>query len=344
MDELPRVKKKINWDKLIYFTILALIGFFVIRYAYFQIFYIEGQGQVIFEETKIRVPDDITIEHFYVQQGDSIKEGDTLFSYIPADYEDDAADMAVSLSQGAGTKTPSWVEREIYELNKTIQKRRVEIIEAQGLIKKKEEKIDELRNAVILEISSKNQIDQLERDIIQLNEEIKKLQNYIGVDYRMLTKLQNLTPLADSLQQQNLNASSSGGGNETHGLKYYISRTHGHITRIYMSDYEVALKSENILNLHRKEHIYIKAFFDQEDVQYINEGDDVSVIFPDGTVSKGKISRFYYATYSLPEEFQQKYEPTQRAIAADIFPIEKEAEIKWKAFYKMGVKIRKTKR
>lgn len=344
MDELPRTRKKVNWDKLIYFSILALIGFFVIRFAYFKFFYIEGEGQVIFEETKIRVPEDITIEEFFVRQGDSIKEGDTLFSYIPANYEDEGADFNASLSQGKQNNTPSWIEREVYELNKTIQKRRVEILEAQNLIKKNNEKIEELRNAVILEISSKTQIDQLERDNIQLSEEIKKLQNYIGVDYRMLEELKKISPLADSLQQQNLLANGSASGNSHNGLQYYISRTHGHITRIYMNNYEVALKSENILNLHKKEHIYIKAFFDQEDVQYVNEGDDVTVIFPDGTVSEGKINRFYYATYRLPEEFQQKYEPTQRAIAADIYPIEKESEIKWKAFYKMGVKIRKTKR
>jgi hypothetical protein len=136
-----------------------------------------------------------------------------------------------------------------------------------------------------------------------------------------------------------------GGGNGGGGasLRYYTSPIKATITRLYKSNYEVALKSESILNMHEKEDIYIKAFFAQEDLAYFKEGDEVTVIFPDGETSVGHIKRFYFATYRMPEEFQKKYESTTRAIAADIFPIENESEIKWKAFYKMNVTVRLSK-
>ena len=43
------------------------------------------------------------------------------------------------------------------------------------------------------------------------------------------------------------------------------------------------------------------------------------------------------------EEFQKKYEPTTRSIAADIYPVDSTEIVKWKAFYKMSVDISKLK-
>jgi len=66
-------------------------------------------------------------------------------------------------------------------------------------------------------------------------------------------------------------------------------------------------------------------------------------IFPVGSTSYVYLKRFYIATYVLPEEFQKKYEPTTRSVAADIYPLNNEDLAKWKAFYKMGVDISKFK-
>jgi len=45
----------------------------------------------------------------------------------------------------------------------------------------------------------------------------------------------------------------------------------------------------------------------------------------------------------MPEEFQKKYEPTTRTVAADLYPLNNEEAKKWKAYYKMSVKITKFK-
>jgi hypothetical protein len=137
----------------------------------------------------------------------------------------------------------------------------------------------------------------------------------------------------------NIISAGNGGGGGGATIRYYISPIKATITRLYKRNYEVALKSENILNMHEKEDIYIKAFFAQEDIANFKEGDEVTVTFPDGETSIGHIKRLYFATYRMPEEFQKKYESTTRAIAADIFPIENESQIKWKAFYKMNVTV-----
>ena len=97
------------------------------------------------------------------------------------------------------------------------------------------------------------------------------------------------------------------------------------------------------MSIHQAHPAFIKAYFEQEDLRYFDVGDVFTIDFPDGTTSKGVLKRFYIATYTLPEEFQKKYEPTTRSIAADIYPLDSTEIVKWKAFYKMSVDISKLK-
>ena len=124
-------------------------------------------------------------------------------------------------------------------------------------------------------------------------------------------------------------------------LKAYTSPVKGTITQVLKEDFEVALESEIVMSIHKPTNLYIKAFYDQKDLRHLHKGDVVDVVFPDGTESYGILQRFYFATYRLPDEFQKRYEPLTRSIAADIIPIDEIELEKWKAFYKLNVQISK---
>ena len=222
-------------------------------------------------------------------------------------------------------------------LNKNIAIKRVEITEKTELISWYREQIKILENEVILEITPKTKIDSYQKEIEKLTLDIESANKQISIYYQLSANLKSR-----SFQPNTSHSDVEGTSFGTGGLKtyYYIAPIRGTITRLYKNDHEVALKSETILNIHKREKIYIKAFFNQESLRYVKEGDEVTVIFPDGSSSIGHIKRFYFATYRMPEEFQKKYESTTRAIAADIYPIENEDEIKWKAYYKMAVTLR----
>ncbi|MDX1652484.1 MAG: hypothetical protein R3277_08335 [Brumimicrobium sp.] len=335
-EEEARKKRNTNWDKIIYFIILFVILFFVFQYFFLRVVYVDAPGHVLFKSLSIRIPEDVTIKELYKEEGELICEGDTIFSYISTRDELMAmSDMNVSLGTGGN----QWIEREIYSLNKDIGLNSIDIFEKQKLIEWNATRIKEIEDEVVLGITPKYKLENYQKDIEKLRLEIENLQKANATFRDLIATLQK------GLKPNSNNAAMNGYGNG--GLesliKYYLSPMEGTATRIYKNNHEVALKSENILNLHKREDIYIKAFFDQEDFQYVKEGDRVRVIFPDGNESYGHIKRFYFASYRLPEEFQKKYESTTRAIAADIFPIEREDQIKWKAFYKMKVTVRISK-
>ena len=69
-----KARRPFNWDRLIYLMLLALVLFFLSRFLIKTYFYIEGNGQVLFESVDIRHTDDIRVLEFYKEEGDNIPQ------------------------------------------------------------------------------------------------------------------------------------------------------------------------------------------------------------------------------------------------------------------------------
>ncbi|UTW65232.1 HlyD family efflux transporter periplasmic adaptor subunit [bacterium SCSIO 12643] len=343
MEEEKISKKNKNWDKIVYYVVLAIISFFIFRYFINRVFYVHAEGQVMFNSVKVRVPDDITIHYFKVKEGDTVLYGDTLFAYTSARDEQSRGAFAFKIDDDEDN-TSSWQQREVYQLNKNIRLNRLRIGENINLIAWYQSEIQKLENQVILEVSSKNKLESYQSQLEKLTIENRKYNNEIAVFKSMIVELggQAEDTIEDDLAPSPIPYSGGGAGYMSM-KRVYISPMSGVITRIYKRPNEVALKTEEIMNVHQQESVYIKTFFLQEDLSAIQVGDEVILTFPNGQKSHGTIRRFYSATYSLPPEFQKKYESRTRAIAADIFPKDEIELNEWQKFYKISVQIKKSR-
>ena len=347
MEEEKVSKKTKNWDKIIYYIVLGLISFFIFRYFINRVFFVHAEGQVLFNSVKVRIPDDITIHYFKVKEGDTVLYGDTLFAYTTARDEQNRGAFAFQIKDdNDNDNSSSWQQREVYQLNKNIRLNRLRIGENINLIAWYQSEILKLENQVILEISSKNKLDSYQSQLEKLTIENKKYHSEISVFRSMIRELggQAQEPVDSENTEVSKPTPYSGGGAGYMSMKrLYISPMSGVITRIYKHPNEVSLKSEEIMNVHQKESVYLKTFFLQEDLESIKVGDRVNLKFPNGATSHGTIKRFYSATYRLPPEFQKKYESTTRAIAADIYPDNEVELAEWQKFYKISVQIKKSR-
>lgn len=344
MEEEKVSRKSQNWDKIVYYVVLGLISFFIFRYFIDRVFYVHAEGQVMFNSVKVRVPDDITIHYFKVSEGDTVIYGDTLFAYTSARDEKTRGAFAFEIKDD-DNNTSSWQQREVYQLNKNIRLNRLRIGENINLIAWYNSEIKKLQNQVILEVSSKSKLESYQSQLEKLTIENKKYYSEIAVYRTMIRELggEAQEPV-DELETNYTPTPYSGGGAGYMSMKrVYISPMSGVITRLYKQSNEVALKTEDIMNVHQQESVYIKTFFQQEDLTSIKVGDRVNLEFPNGIKSHGIIKRFYSATYRLPPEFQKKYESTTRSIAADIFPENEEELAEWQKFYKISVQIKKNR-
>ncbi|MFL5763033.1 MAG: hypothetical protein ACJ77K_03765 [Bacteroidia bacterium] len=337
-------KPKRNWDRVIYIVFLSLVFLFLGYYVINKIFFIKADGQVLFENVSIRLTDDCRIINYSKEEGDTVKVGDSLFTYT-LDKDNLWGNMALN---GGITATSydsewDWIEKEKYALMKKVALNKIDISESQALIDSYKSEIQRLQNEVVLDVLPKNRLDYVQNEILRLNTAIAKLNSENNQLYGLLKQLNSMikAPRVKSTKS----GSFAGGGNadDENAVRVFYSPIDGTVTRVYTHQYEVALKSEQIMAIHKNTPMYVKGFFDQSDLNYFKEGDLVNVEFPDGTESKGIIKRFYYSTYPLPDEFQKRYEPTTRTIAADIYPVTDSEYNHWRSFYKMSVSVTKFK-
>lgn len=322
-------KSRFNWDRVVYLTILGLIVFFVLRYFFLSNFYITANGQVIFDNVDISQTEDIRIEKFYFDEGDNVKTGDTLFSYL---IEDPAFAIDIDPAANNGNES-NWTEREVYSLQKSIDLNNSQIRGDRQLLTSYKSQLGQLENEVILGAANQRDLQNLEYQISKLETSISLTQSENGVLNRQLKALQagvgGTTDVLPDIPQ------------EYSPYRVFVSPIDGYISRIFKEPFEVALKSEMIIKIHQADSVHIKGYFEQKDLKYVKVDDHVNVLFPDGQESEGVIDRFYSSTVIMPEEFQKKFEPVKRTIAVDIKPAEGSDLDLWKRYYKLSVELTK---
>ena len=327
------VARKINWDRIIYLSLLIFVLVVVVRYSYYKLFYVKADGQIIFNSVDIQTLNDSRIVSLPVHEGDEVKIGDTLFIYEEDNGNEDNASVSVTQS---GTSN-NWKQKELIEVNKEIQLKNNEMnFMTKKLIRLKNEE-EKVKNEVMVDALPKVEYHRLKNSINDLDQEIQLIKKEIEILMNKLNSIRNVKAFSSS------NSIGGLGGNTSESPDVFISPIEGFISKIFKENYEVTLRSEVVMHLYQPKGVIVKAFFQQKDYNQIKKGDLVEVEFPDGRITKGIISMVLYETNRLPEEFQKKFEPTTRVINADIVPFSKKDLMFWKKYNKLSVIVRKEK-
>jgi len=308
--EAPPRRRRVAWGRWVYFALLFFLVIVTAIYLWRNTVYLTRQGQVLFKKIEIQPTSKIRILKFKVQEGDTVIPGDTLFLY----WDEERYRQLLSAES---------------KRQQLLQDLRGKILEMQILKKKLarlQREYDRVKQEVLLGVFERNRLYQLEDQIEDLRLSIQKLRGQIQILRDQLAQIPSGPTEGIPIEQGST-------------MEVFLAPERGTVTRLYKAEHEVALPGETILTLHQPEGIYIRAFFEPKDIRYLKEGDIVSIVFPDGTKGRGRLERFYTATFPLPPEFQKRFEPTHRSIVADIVPINHEALTKWQTFYKMAVKV-----
>jgi chromosome segregation ATPase len=329
-----------------------------IYYAASKVFYTRAQGQVLYENVDIRLLDDCRVTRYFVHEYDSVRVGDTLFEYIN-DNDDsnngggNGGNVSVSVNAGGGTDN-SWIEREILNKREKIASTEAKRKENLSLIKSYESELERIRASVVLGVLPQSRLDVRQNEIVQLKAENSRLAEEVSEAKKILGQLQSDLAAGGS-KSGNVKSDvqingGSGAAGDNSGLaevekkkEYFISPIAGTINQIFTKEFETALRNDVVLSIHKKSPIFVRVYFNQEDLDQIAVGEEFDITFPDGTVSKGILKSFYYSTIPLPEEFQKRYEPVSRAVVGDVYPVNIDEAKRWKDFYKMSVDVSKYK-
>ncbi|OSY87663.1 hypothetical protein WH52_09505 [Tenacibaculum holothuriorum] len=320
----PKIKKKkLNIDRVIYFIILIGLFFWLASFVYKKTTWIYGNGQMLMKKVDVNFTNDIRVKEIFINEGQVVNVGDTLFNYFQDDFDSDASLILKNFDRSE--KQRDNLQEILKEIHlKNIQLKHLK--EQLSIVLIQEQQTIKL---VLLDVYTKTKLDEIIHQKLQLQSKIKLLQNEI---YLL------------SLQKKYVNGRTGSivGGNSNYGTTY-ISPIKGVIGQILKNSEEACYKTENVMTIHDVEKVFIKAYFNLKDIAKVKEGSMVNVEFPDKSISKGIINKLYIATYEAPTEFQKKYEPTERNILAEIIPMNKEEIPEWGKYYKLNLKVKISK-
>ena len=332
----PPKPKKINWQKWSWIGILtAALLFFGFR-IFNGVAILRGHGQVELKKQEVTFTNDVKVLDIFVEEGQEVKKGDTLF-YFQNEYNETGTSIRNSLNV---QKPIDWIEKERLNLKKQIALKKIEKNNLATKLKFKEDEFKHQQDLVLLGVNDiEYTLTSIESDILKiktqqkiLSEEIKFLKKHM---YRLKLQERDIKSL-----ERNEAALASGVLNQK---LPYIALIDGIIGNINFSPNEVCYEQQDVMTIHQKEKISIRAYFDPELVGYLQINDIMEIKFPDGEKGLGRIHNIYISTKELPTEFQKKYEPTERNVVVDILPITDEEGARWANFYKMTVDVLRLK-
>lgn len=309
---------KPNLSRYLYFLILIGIAIYFGFVVFNKLLYVEGVGLLKFKPITLRALNDVRIEKMYYQEGDILGKGDTVL--VKHFLEDDPIvpdkpDNQALIRENNLRKTAR--DRNLKEAELNYLERRLEIN------KKELEKLNEL---AAMELVLKDRIVKKKQEIEELKLKINKLRDEIDALDDYYNELLN-DPIPDA-------------NNPNNGLfENCVAPINGEIYQIHKQQGEIALKGEEIMSIASLKEMSIKGYFSQDNLKHLKEDKIVTIEFPGDIESKGVITKFYFSTLPLPEEFQKKYEPTQRRVIVDIKPVHGEEHI-WAKLHMLSVKLR----
>jgi len=339
-DNGPKRNKR-QWDRIIYFIVFfSLIGW-MCYYIFTRNFYVRAQSHVLYENVNVRLLKDCRVMEYYVEEDTEVKFGDTLFRYIE-NAPDAGYDVTANIqSESNNNDNPAyqWVIREILNTEQRISVNETHLNENNNLIKTYESELKEIQAMVQLGVMPQTRLDLRKNEIVKLKSENNRI---VEENKRLRASIEDLKskiPAINNDYKKNFRLSKEGIAED----KYFVSPFDGSVNRIYIRQFETCLKSEVTMSIHRVSPIFVRAYFEQEDLDYLKTGDEFMVEFPNGKKSIGVLKRFYYSTIPLPEEYQKRYEPTTRSLAGDIYPKDSIEAKEWESYYKMGALVTRFK-
>lgn len=337
--EEPKRKKKFNWDRLFFILLLTWLVYYFGGRMYRSYAEIMVNGQVMLEKMSVNFTEEIRIKRMMIDEGDEVIAGDSLFSYVVETQTDNDFNNTFNTHDG----NSNWFLREKMAITRQIQLKKSDRKGIQTLIELKKAELEALKQRVYLgsELSHKIEpikakIQELENEKTSLSAEIRVLNNYL---YRL--KKQEELAMSQKLDRVKFEIEARAAFESL--ILYYTTPITGLIGQIHKEENEVCYRSESVMTIHKLGVIKIKAYFLPEFADDIAIGDEVEVLFEDGSESKGVIQNFYISTYPLPPEFQKRYEPTTRSIVVDIVPKDELEAENWLSYYKMSVKVVKSR-
>lgn len=337
---LQHRKKKIAKQQFIFIAIFIFIIVMILLYCVRSLLYTEFDGYVVVHNVRIRASEDIFVHDIYKHNGDIVKPGDTIYSYVSMNWFHELGNI--------NTESAVMVNARDLKLQYGLAYQNLAVLRA---------KMQEIKRQIDLEdhnirfgLSDNTHKLNLERDYKETEEQLKAeqrklnvLQKAINESKDAVSKLELVSSGGFSIQ----NVRNKKKMKEQGLVHFVIAADSGLVTKNWISEQSLVLKGEDVIetqsfDLHR-DNAYIMAYVTPQRAKYLNRGFKATVIVNDEIEYTATVVSMGARTEEIPEAYRNNLSKDHIAAIA-VLKIDNNQDIPfWSLVNGMPVLIRFSK-
>lgn len=305
-------KKKQNKQQALFASIFALVILIVVLYCIRKFVYIDFNGYVVVHNVRFRASEDIFVYDIYKHNGDLIKPGDTIYSYLSLDWFHELGNI--------NTESEIIVNSRDLKLQYGLAYQNLAVLQAKKQELKRQIAVED--HNIRFGLSDNAYKLQLERDYKETDEELKALQRRLQVMRKTIEESQEavdrLSEVSTGFTIQNIRNKNK---MKSMGLIHYVvAADSGLVTRNWISEYSLVLRGEDVIETQsfdlEKDNVYIMAYVTPDRAKYINRGFKANVIVNDDVEYTATVVSMGARTEPIPEAYRNNLSKNHTAAIA----------------------------
>lgn len=330
-------KKKIAKQQLFFLTIFIFIVFVVILYCIKKVLYTEFDGYVVVHNVRFRASEDIFVHDIYKHNGDLIKPGDTIYSYVSLGWFHEIGDIN-SESEVVVKSRDLKLQYGLAYQNLAVIKTRLQEIKRQ---------IDLEDHNIRFGLSDNVHKLNLEREYKETEEELKSQQRKLYVLKNAIDESKNAVDRLNSVNNSGFTIQDIRNKKKMKELgmvHYTIAADSSLVTKNWTSELSLVLRGEDILETQsfdlEKDNVYVMAYVTPKRAKYLNRGFKATIIVNDDVEYTATVVSMGARTEEIPEAYRNNLSKDHIAAIA-VLRIDDKQEIPfWSLVNGMPVIIR----
>lgn len=330
-------KKKIAKQQLFFLTIFIFIVFVVILYCIKKVLYTEFDGYVVVHNVRFRASEDIFVHDIYKHNGDLIKPGDTIYSYVSLGWFHEIGDI--------NTESEVVVKSRDLKLQYGLAYQNLAVIKTR--LQEIKRQIDLEDHNIRFGLSDNVHKLNLEREYKETEEELKSQQRKLYVLKNAIDESKNAVERLNSVNNSGFTIQDVRDKKKMKELgmvHYTIAADSSLVTKNWISELSLVLRGEDILETQsfdlEKDNVYVMAYVTPKRAKYLNRGFKATIIVNDDVEYTATVVSMGARTEEIPEAYRNNLSKDHIAAIA-VLRIDDKQEIPfWSLVNGMPVIIR----
>ena len=294
-------KKKQSKQQLLFLGIFIFIIIIIALYCMRRVLYTDFDGYVVVHNVRFRASEDIFVHDIYKHNGDLVKPGDTIYSYVSLDWFHEIGNI--------NTESAIVVKSRDLKLQYGLAYQNLAVLKA---------KMQEIQRQIELEdhnirfgLSDNVHKLNLERDYKATEEQLKAEQRKLYVLQKAINESKDAVDRLDQVNSGGFtiqNVRNKKKMQELGMVHYTIAADSGLVTKNWISELSLVLRGEDIIETQsfnlEKDNVYVMAYVTPNRAKFLNRGFKAKVIVNDDVEYTATVVSMGARTEEIPEAYR----------------------------------------